>query len=277
MRTRFLDFPWGSEVGWPLREIGVKYAGIDQLSGRYLAGTEASPSHLLYFMVQGAAECDYGQGFQVLAEGQWALCPAGGPHWIRLRKGTAEAIWVHLFATPRWACLQAQGAAFYPIQNREDIFQPFSAAMREATSDTYGAMDSATAYSSVFRVNLLREIFRVVQPDRSEVRSRFSQLWAEVHTHLDKPWTVKTLAAQMSMSESALFVQVQRLYTAKPMEMVTRLRMERAKDLLLHSDDKLEVIAQAVGYQSAFAFSDAFRRITGMRPGAYRQKVGQLG
>jgi hypothetical protein len=62
-QTRFLDFPWGTNVGWPLREAGVFSTGIDYLDGHYLGGTAASATHLLYFIFKGKVECDCGEGF----------------------------------------------------------------------------------------------------------------------------------------------------------------------------------------------------------------------
>jgi transcriptional regulator GlxA family with amidase domain len=56
------------------------------------------------------------------------------------------------------------------------------------------------------------------------------------------------------------------------MQMVAWLRMERAKDLLLHTGDKLQTIAGAVGYQTAYSLSDAFQRHTGQRPGQFRRR-----
>ena len=44
------------------------------------------------------------------------------------------------------------------------------------------------------------------------------------------------------------------------------LRLQRAKELLESSDDKLEAIAPAVGYVSALVFSRAFKRWVGCTP-----------
>jgi AraC-like DNA-binding protein len=75
------------------------------------------------------------------------------------------------------------------------------------------------------------------------------------------------------MSESAVYQQVVACHGLSPMQMVTQLRMERAKDLLLHSNHTLQAIAEAVGYQTSFAFSDAFLRYTGRRPGRFRRPM----
>jgi transcriptional regulator GlxA family with amidase domain len=52
--------------------------------------------------------------------------------------------------------------------------------------------------------------------------------------------------------------------------LVQSIRIERAKHLLRHTDDKLAVIARLVGYRDAIYFSRLFKRYTGKTPGHYR-------
>ncbi len=50
-----------------------------------------------------------------------------------------------------------------------------------------------------------------------------------------------------------------------------RLRMEKAQQLLCHTDSNLETIAESLGFSSASAFSSAFSRTLGKSPQQYRQ------
>jgi len=50
------------------------------------------------------------------------------------------------------------------------------------------------------------------------------------------------------------------------MAMVARLRLERARHLLRETDEPVKSIAQRVGYANQFAFSTAFKRVTGLSP-----------
>jgi AraC-like DNA-binding protein len=54
-------------------------------------------------------------------------------------------------------------------------------------------------------------------------------------------------------------------------EFVTRLRMEKAKHLLLNTDDTINTIAEAVGYNSEYHFSRKFKEYTALSPGGYRK------
>jgi transcriptional regulator GlxA family with amidase domain len=48
--------------------------------------------------------------------------------------------------------------------------------------------------------------------------------------------------------------------------------MQRAMKLLVDSDQSLEAVATAVGYQDAFSFSKVFKRTVGVSPKAFRQR-----
>lgn len=271
-KTRFLDFPWGSKVGWPLREIGVHVTGVDYLQDAYLGGTPSSVSHLLYFILSGNVECDTGSGFFMIGQGQWALCPAGTPHWIRLGKGKAEALWVHLLDIPRWRFLSDQGAGIHSVQNTKILESSLLGAIAEAEGSEYGAFENATAYASIFRIQLIREIDHACNAKRDPMLPLLSGLWSKVNSRLHEEWDVERLAAEIHVSRSKLYDYAGRIHKVKPMGMVTRLRIEHAKDLLLHTDGTMENIATAIGYKTPYAFSQAFFRETGKRPGRYRKE-----
>lgn len=57
-------------------------------------------------------------------------------------------------------------------------------------------------------------------------------------------------------------------------EYVTQLRMEKAKEKLLMSDDTVAAIAQETGYENEYYFSRKFKEYTGMSPKQFRQKGG---
>ena len=51
---------------------------------------------------------------------------------------------------------------------------------------------------------------------------------------------------------------------------LTQLRVEKAKNMLTSSTEKIETIAEEVGYNNIYSFSRAFKRITGISPRQYR-------
>ncbi|MBK1883263.1 AraC family transcriptional regulator [Luteolibacter pohnpeiensis] len=101
-------------------------------------------------------------------------------------------------------------------------------------------------------------------------QTRLDKLWAAVAMDPGKAWDVEALCRIAAVSREQLRVFSRRETGRSPMQQVTHLRMLRAIELLQTCYYKLEVVAELVGYDNAFAFSNAFLKSTGKRPSAYR-------
>jgi len=102
---------------------------------------------------------------------------------------------------------------------------------------------------------------------RDEVVGRALSLLHERPAH---PWTLAELAREAASSRSRLAERFTDLVGLPPMQYLTRWRMQVAAGLLARSGAKLGVIAAEAGYESEAAFSRAFKKATGVAPGAWR-------
>ncbi len=91
---------------------------------------------------------------------------------------------------------------------------------------------------------------------------------AAIHADPAHEWSVAALADQVAMSRSAFAARFTDLVGEPAMRYVTRWRMYRALDLLEAGDDTVATVARRVGYDSAAAFSRAFKRVMGTPPRA---------
>lgn len=103
---------------------------------------------------------------------------------------------------------------------------------------------------------------------------RLWRVWRAVEANLTRDWRLSDLAAIAHLSEEHLRRLSQQQLGRSPVQQVTHLRMRRAVSLLAGTDDKIETIALAVGYESPFTFSNAFKRWTGRRPSDFRERRG---
>lgn len=97
-----------------------------------------------------------------------------------------------------------------------------------------------------------------------------AKLWASVVLDLKRDWTLAELAHRSHCSPEHLWRLCMRELGRSPMQHLTCLRMERARQLLEGGDDKLETGAASVGYANAAIFSRVFKRWVGVAPGEYR-------
>lgn len=100
---------------------------------------------------------------------------------------------------------------------------------------------------------------------------------ALIHREPDRPWTVASLAEELAMSRSAMAARFTDLVGEPPMRYLTRWRMQVALSALRDEGATVGELAARLGYRSEAAFSRAFKRFTGIPPGAARARGGDLG
>jgi transcriptional regulator GlxA family with amidase domain len=88
--------------------------------------------------------------------------------------------------------------------------------------------------------------------------------------HLNKPLQVAALAAQVNISASHYFALFKRCTGSAPIDYFTRLRMERARQLLDRTQLSVKEIATVLGYEDPFYFSRVFKSSSGVAPSDYR-------
>jgi len=103
--------------------------------------------------------------------------------------------------------------------------------------------------------------------------SPLQTLWQRVVLRLHEPWSANALAREADCSWENLRRLCSRDLGRSPLQHLTHLRMRRATELLTTTDLRLHTIAQAVGYNDALAFSNAFKAVVGCRPSEYRQNA----
>lgn len=86
----------------------------------------------------------------------------------------------------------------------------------------------------------------------------------------ERSWTVDTLASAAAMSRSTFAARFLAVVGTSPLHFIREWRMRRARALLRESRSVAEVAAM-VGYDSEVAFAKAFKRVTGLGPGAVRR------
>ncbi|MBN9255694.1 MULTISPECIES: AraC family transcriptional regulator [unclassified Mesorhizobium] len=95
-----------------------------------------------------------------------------------------------------------------------------------------------------------------------------------MHADVRANWTVAGLAEVAGLSRSAFAARFGETLGCGPIEYLARWRMALAKDALVRGAKTLDRIAEEIGYESASAFSTAFRRRLGLSPGRFAKASG---
>lgn len=138
-----------------------------------------------------------------------------------------------------------------------------------------GAEGVLTRLAELMFIAVLRRYLEDLPPEqtgwlaglRDELVGRVLTL---LHDRPGHPWTLDELAREAASSRSNVARRFTEIVGQPPMQYLTQWRMQVAANLLLQSGSKVAVIGGTVGYDSEAAFSRAFKKATGVAPGAWR-------
>lgn len=210
---------------------------------------------------------------KVLIDGQWRVCGPGyacllPAHTLNAFEAQRGGRWKFC-----WACYDQPAqqrllaGAASPVMARYDHV-PFQHAINGLIHECEREAQPGIAQHWVDLVH--DYVLRFAQPHQQD--DRLGLLWERVASNLAGQWTLARLIRESGYSREHLRRLCRSQLGRGPMHQVTNLRMRRAADLLTRTPQTIEAIAQEVGYQNAFVFSNAFKKWIGWRPSEYRQR-----
>ena len=113
------------------------------------------------------------------------------------------------------------------------------------------------------------------QPDQNQTigkKSLLEQISTYVEAHLAEKITLKMIADQFSVSVSTVTQLFQKKTKTTFHHFVTRMRMEKARELILQGLP-LELVGKKIGYHDHSTFYRAFRHTFGISPREYRKSI----
>jgi AraC-like DNA-binding protein len=147
----------------------------------------------------------------------------------------------------------------------------------EAVGKPGGSVALAQLAQLLF-VHALRAYLATAEPgDRSWLKGLGDRLLtsalARMHAQPARDWKLEELAREAGMSRTAFAVRFREVMGAPPLTYLTNWRMMLA-ERDLRAGASIADAADAVGYTSQSAFSNAFKRVMGVAPGECRKTSG---
>jgi AraC-like DNA-binding protein len=215
--------------------------------------------------------CFSGEG-RVLADGRWITIKAGQAcllppfvaNALKCVKGKPwEFCWVRYVESRESVAIVSEVS---PVSGDYQA-EPLRIAIRGLIAESSG---QAVPSSQHHWVQLIHHyVLRFAQPHHLD--ERLWKLWKAVEQDLMYGWTLTDLAEKAFMSEEHLRRICKKQLGRSPVQHLTFLRMQRACELLATTGEKIDTIADQVGYASGAHFSNAFTKWVGVRPSEYRE------
>lgn len=261
----------------------------------------------LHFVTKGELVLRTDSGYQLLAAGDAVLLPRGPAHALLTANDLPCADILSLAADPvcdHFACLGNDANSqhqFFSACMDMDLgpMQPLVAQMpelihvgtlldrypelgaildamrRESALQRAGAAGILSRLAEVLAATLIRGWVECqCTGGASWVQAlkepRLGALMAALHKDPGQQWTVASMAAQIGMSRSVFAERFKAMTGLAPLQYLTELRMQLARQWLEQDKMALAEVVYRLGYGSSAAFSRAFKKATGQTPGTLR-------
>ncbi len=265
-------------VGSRTKEFIVRASQCPALQVHQIAHVGIADAVVPYQMVRthlsGAylLACFSGQG-KILLDGRWQICRAGmtclaPPHVLHAFHSVPNHRWG--FCWVRYEQPPTQRpiiSALSPVVAQFDS-GPLHCAIQGLYYETHAAGDARMLHHWVELIHAY--VQRFAQPWHLD--DRLWRLWENVDQRLSEDWSLEKLSRLSHYSAEHLRRLCQKELGRSPMHQVTYLRMRHAAVLLETTDQKIETVATAVGYQNPFGFSNTFKKWICWRPSDYRKR-----
>jgi AraC family transcriptional regulator of arabinose operon len=249
-----------------LRKLGIRDVGITRAGGDW-AFIRPSPGFGLILVTIG------GEGL-VVAEGSWKeagkgaayVMPAEAPHGYRVSPKVKEwhYVWVRF-----------EPDASYPEIFREPGPWLTQAAAYSLHAANMGLLEEVARANDPRLTGIWCDLIRaslvgLLKPVDDE--PRLSRMWSAVGSRLNGEWSIDEMAGVANVGREHLRRLCQKYYGCSPRQRLTLLRLRKACELLMLTNETHQVIAEEVGYGDAFSFSKAFAKEFGEPPAKYRER-----
>ena len=100
------------------------------------------------------------------------------------------------------------------------------------------------------------------------------RLLSYINDHIgDADLKIEQLADAVNLSRTVFYGKVKAMVGLSPVDFLRHLRIQRAEQLIAHSNENFSQIAYAVGFSDPKYFTRCFKKETGMTPSEYRAQV----
>ncbi len=253
----------------------VNCAGCCNLTNSFVTNVPAGrDDYYLQVMTEGRLMAWIEGIPQDFSQGMFCIYKPHTPYRYALSDGERMTYnWVHFTGFHAGRLISGLGietGKLYRFNSDNDTIDSlFGDIFREFIERGIGFDDSCGARLTL----LLTELARCMERENS-VLSRTLISLQYLHCHFTENISVASLASMEHLSESRYRSVFHDCTGFSPNEYRIALRMQRACDLLLQTDDTLSEIAQACGYGDTLYFLRIFKQKLGVTPGEYRQRKG---
>jgi len=249
--------------------------GIEQCKGGQFYGPKRRDYHFIHFVVKGEGTLDIQGQIYPVQKNQLFIVPAGEVSTYRASVTDPwKYCWIGFLGIQSFQFLNTlmccgpkrfvqtcQNAVYYENQIATIL-------------DISGKRISTHLRSNGIMYNLIGTLLEELgadDPADLDISVPYqARQYMDLHYHDNLQ--IADIAAAVGVHANYLANVFQVQYHITPKQYLTRLKLDKARELLLRTNHPVYIVANSVGFSDPLAFSKFFRRMMGISPTEYRAK-----
>lgn len=250
--------------------------------GRAMSRSHVHSDIEVNLLLHGSMTYGFGGQEYLLRPGEVLLFWAGYPHQVVEASPECEGLWAYIPISwvLRWAeigpfvgrliggeiiVLPRHGDA---LRREQEVLEDWS----DWSSERYPETDRIRMLSMETWLRLVAHRMTTGEGryKAPRVAPQQEKMLVFICRHFHEPITIRRIAAEVNLHPKYAMTLFKSAYHLSLWDYVTRLRVSYAQQLLLQTDETMEVIAGKCGFNSRVRFHAAFLRVCGVTPGDCR-------
>ncbi|GGA24409.1 AraC family transcriptional regulator [Paenibacillus physcomitrellae] len=165
---------------------------------------------------------------------------------------------------------------FQPVQQIKDFYQ-IEDAFKKLCESWYGKLPGYEFTSRTLLQQLFITLYQGIKKDQLNQQNYSASLKVEkiiayMHEHLTGKITLAELSELVQLSPAYLSRTFKEMTGYSLIEFFNKLKMDKAKEMLIEGSPKIKEVAGALGYSDEFYFSRLFKKSEGLSPSEFYSK-----
>ncbi len=252
---------------------------FDRVAGHYVDRPRGTPEYVLILCLSGKGAVTLRRKTHKVEAGDAFLLPPHEAH--RYFADDAEPwskVWVHFTGSQAQAyaqmLLEKNRSPVFHLRQMEVLVEAFEDAYRHVLggytdADLFGLSTACARFLGLCRLHQQAKEGR-----HRDAAQRVVRTIQFMRAHLHRQVSLTELAAAGGWSHSHFSAMFKAQTNSAPLVFFTRLRLQRACELLKTTDDSVAQVAAVMGYEDPFYFSRLFSQHQGLSPKEYRLAYG---
>lgn len=153
--------------------------------------------------------------------------------------------------------------------------------VKEVSDDRPGALLASKQLAQLLCIQIIRSCLEGSRPEtagwlRALNDERIAPALRLIHQEPERAWRVDELAKEVGMSRTSFALRFKSIVGFAPLTYLLNLRMQFAEQGLREGSLSVSELGLSLGYATESAFSNAFKRTTGMAPKRYRDVFASM-